>query len=468
MKFEPIKSRSNQYLAFIAISVFVLLCGCNADQGSSSKSIHDSGSLRFNIAWEDHSDRRAFEQTPSGDVCADYLIETITADVYNSSNEVVAWQTWDCDTPDRRGTITGVSPGSGMYVVVKAFVAGNTGDPDWKGQSETFSLARGETKVIDNVVMQYARDNPSAPSVSSHYPAAGQTGVALNPVITASFSEDVVATSVVFGESPSCTVFEANTTNQVNCTVEYNAQTVTIIPEEKLSPNLEYTVTITRDVQDLAGLQMADDYSWNFTTETSSFELHGAVESLGDGKVRITYDFSSADQILDWDTPDNDSTSLEIVDGVLKVSYSAGGRELAITRFKKELRTDLLRYDARVIEAEDDKYHINFYVRTLWDGSWQANQGYGGIHRDDGRLFTFKGVSDNQAWGSKIINDHRYAVVVTISDLTSTSEISWDVDGKIETRQGQFDTNTNRSLFLGGWRSTVLFDNIVIEGQLDE
>jgi hypothetical protein len=111
--------------------------------------------------------------------------------------------------------------------------------------------------------------------------------------------------------------------------------------------------------------------------------LHGVVEALENGKVRISYDFSSADQLLDWQTPDVDSTSLEI----------------------------------------EDPY-----------------------------------------WGQDIVSQHRYGVVVTISEST----ISWDVDGEIETRQGQFDTNTNRSLFLGGWQSTVLFDNIVFEGELDE
>jgi hypothetical protein len=446
------------------MSVLMLFCACGDGQGTSGKSNSDSGSLNFNLSWDDPSDLRAARLSPSGDVCVDYLIETIAADVYNASNEVVAWQNWDCDTPGRKGAITDVPAGSDMYVVVKGFVAGNTADPDWQGQSETFSLSAGENKDIDNVIMEYALNNPSAPTVSSHYPAREQTGVALNPVITATFSEDIVATSVVFGDSSSCTLFEANTTNQVTCSVEYNSQTITITPEEKLSPNLEYTVTITKNVQDLAGLTMANDYSWNFTTRTLTSDLHGVVEALENGRVRISYDFSSADQLLDWDTPDVDSTSLGIINGMLKVSYSGEGGSFAITRFKKELRTDLLRYEAKVIDTINDNYHINFYVRTLWDGSWQANGGYGGIHRKDGRLFSFKGVYDNPSWGNTIASHHRYKVVVKISE----SIISWDVDGDIVARQGQFDTNTNRSLLLGGWQSTVLFDNIVIEGELDE
>lgn len=444
--------------------VNVLLCACGDDQEASSRSSSDSGSLRFNLFWQDHADLRAVQTPPSGDVCVDYQIKTIAVDVYNSSNEVVAWQNWDCDSPDRRGTITDVPTGSDMYVAVKGFVAGNIDDPDWKGQSERFSLSAGEIKYIDNVVMAYTSSNLSAPSVSTHYPDNEQTGVALNPVITATFSEDVVPASVTLGDSSSCALFESDTTNQVPCTVKYNSQTVTITPEESLSPNLTYTVTINGSVEDLAGLPMGNDFSWNFTTKKLPSDLHGVVEALENGKVRISYDFSSADQLLDWDTPEIDSTHLEIVDGKLKVSYVGTSGDFGIARFKKELRTDLLQYDAEVINTNDIYYHINFYVRTLWDNSWKADQGYGGIHRGDGRLFAFKGVSDTPSWGQAIVPNHQYEVVVKIS----TNKISWDIDGDIETRQGQFDTNTNRSLLLGGWRSTVLFDNIVIEGEMNE
>jgi uncharacterized protein YijF (DUF1287 family) len=84
-------------------------------------------------------------------------------------------------------------------------------------------------------------------------------------MITATFSEDVVAASV---NTSSCTVFADGTSNQVTCTVNYDPSTdkVTIDPSGNLVENTTYRVTITTAVEDHAGLTMASDESWTFTT----------------------------------------------------------------------------------------------------------------------------------------------------------------------------------------------------------
>jgi hypothetical protein len=134
-----------------------LLYGCGSGQGSSSDS-SGTGSLGFELNWQDRSDLHAVQQAASIDVCADYRITTITVDVYNVSNAVVVSQSWDCDTPGHKGTISNVPAGSGMYVVVRGLVSGS---PDWEGQSEIFSLAVGEDKIIEPVTLEYIGGEPT-------------------------------------------------------------------------------------------------------------------------------------------------------------------------------------------------------------------------------------------------------------------------------------------------------------------
>lgn len=155
MDFQVVKYRSGPYWVLVSVLFVFLLNACGGGEGSSSDST-GNGWLDLKLVWENRSDLQAGPQAASLDVCADYQIVTITADVYNASNAVAASQSWDCDTPGHQGTIANVPAGSGMYVVVEGFVAGNTSDnPDWKGQSEAFALSDGEEKTVGPVTMEY-------------------------------------------------------------------------------------------------------------------------------------------------------------------------------------------------------------------------------------------------------------------------------------------------------------------------
>ena len=158
MESRKVKYRSGVCCLLVSIPFFLLLYACGSGTGSSSES-SDTGLLDFKLVWPKRSDLRAVQQAASMDVCADYQIVTIAADVYNASNAVVASQSWACDTSGHQGTMSGVPAGSGMYVVVGGFISGNTSDnPDWKGQSETFALADGEEKIIGPVAMEFNGD----------------------------------------------------------------------------------------------------------------------------------------------------------------------------------------------------------------------------------------------------------------------------------------------------------------------
>jgi len=111
------------------------------------------------------------------------------------------------------------------------------------------------------------------PTVSAVIPAVNATGVAVNTMVTATFSEAMNAATI-------------NTTNftisGVTGTVTYDAtsRTATFTLSSNLSSNTAYTVTITTGVRDSAGNAMAANYTWRFTTGAASDTTPPTVSSV--------------------------------------------------------------------------------------------------------------------------------------------------------------------------------------------
>ena len=101
----------------------------------------------------------------------------------------------------------------------------------------------------------------TVPTVSARTPVSGATGVPVGSVVTATFSENVQATTVSF--------VLKNGSNTVSSTVTYDptSNTVTLDPAANLAPSTTYTVTLS-GAQDLSGNTMTST-SWSFTTTTA-------------------------------------------------------------------------------------------------------------------------------------------------------------------------------------------------------
>lgn len=99
------------------------------------------------------------------------------------------------------------------------------------------------------------------PTVISSDPATGAVGVDLNKNITATFSESMKSQSL---SSTSFIVKRGVTL--VEGAVSYNGTTVTFDPTGPLENNAAYTVTITSAATNIAGIPLANDYSWIFST----------------------------------------------------------------------------------------------------------------------------------------------------------------------------------------------------------
>ncbi len=100
------------------------------------------------------------------------------------------------------------------------------------------------------------------PTVLSTIPSNGVTGIVLNTVISANFSEALDPLTIT-----TATFTLTGPIGAVAGTVNYNGTTATFTPAANLEYNTTYTATITTGVKDLSGNVLNLEYVWRFTTQ---------------------------------------------------------------------------------------------------------------------------------------------------------------------------------------------------------
>lgn len=104
----------------------------------------------------------------------------------------------------------------------------------------------------------------SAPAVTSTDPDHQASGVQLDKVISATFSETMDAATIT---DLSFTVKQG--TELVAGTVGYAGTTATFTPVDNLLSGVVYTATITTAAENLAGSPLANDHVWQFNTNAT-------------------------------------------------------------------------------------------------------------------------------------------------------------------------------------------------------
>jgi hypothetical protein len=105
----------------------------------------------------------------------------------------------------------------------------------------------------------------NAPKVISTDPVNNATGVALNKIITASFSEAMDGLTI---NSSNFLLAQANVL--IPGTVSYNGTMASFDPTAPLLPNTLYTATVSAGTKNLGGTPLANDYVWAFTTGSNA------------------------------------------------------------------------------------------------------------------------------------------------------------------------------------------------------
>jgi hypothetical protein len=156
--------------------------------------------------------------------------------------------------------LSGVT-GSGYLAVLHFHVLGSGGD------SSAIDLSNGVLSDItasqipavwngDSVTVQ---GDTTPPTVVSTSPTSGATGVAVDTVVTATFSEAMDAATITASSF---------TIAGVSGSVSYNSgtYTATFTPASDLAYDTAYTASLSMAITDVAGNLLASAYSWGFTT----------------------------------------------------------------------------------------------------------------------------------------------------------------------------------------------------------
>ncbi len=119
----------------------------------------------------------------------------------------------------------------------------------------------------------------SGSTVTSTDPINGAVNVALNKIVTATFSKAMDATTI-----NALTFMIKQGTNQVFGTVSYSGTTATFTPAQQFVANTLYTATITTGAKDVNGNALAANYVWNFTTVATPVPVNNSP-SLGSAAI---------------------------------------------------------------------------------------------------------------------------------------------------------------------------------------
>jgi hypothetical protein len=117
------------------------------------------------------------------------------------------------------------------------------------------------TRLPSEYVWKFTTGTIVAPTVTSTDPNSNATGVALNKTITANFSMVMDPLTI---NATNFTLKQGTTA--ITGVVTYSGTTASFKPTNALVEGKTYTATITTAAKNAAGVPLANNYVWNFTT----------------------------------------------------------------------------------------------------------------------------------------------------------------------------------------------------------
>lgn len=115
---------------------------------------------------------------------------------------------------------------------------------------------------------------PTTPAITAKSPGNNATNVALNKVISITFSEPMDISTI------NTTTFSLKQgTTTITGTVGYSGTTATFMPSDALTAGMPYSATLTTGAKSATGISLAANTTWNFITGSNATGL--AAVGLG-------------------------------------------------------------------------------------------------------------------------------------------------------------------------------------------
>ena len=216
-------------------------------------------------------------------------------------------------------------------------------------------------------------DGTSTPTVSSTSPEDVATGVARDSTITATFDDDILATTV---DATSFTLSEAGS-GSTSGSVSFDAinNVASLTPDNALEKLTTYTANLSTAITDLDGNPLSSDYSWSFTTADGAWGSAALIESedAGDGlSPQIAVD-DSGNAVAVWQQFDGAQFNIwaNHYDG------SSWGSAEMISDGTKDARTPQIAFDGNgnALAVWQEFSIVRYGLRSRsFDGSSWTNQ----------------------------------------------------------------------------------------------
>jgi hypothetical protein len=223
-----------------------------------------------------------------------------------------------------------------------------------------------------------------------------------------------------------------------------------------LEPDSVYYFRITANGSSGAA---SDALSGSLRTSAVSGGLHAAsVTPLGNGAFRYLYDWSDADQLLDW-RPTTGAGIVRDAGANPTLTVAGGTTQVRAMIWKQPIAVS--RLEARARTAGD---HINLYsnLDAGWNGgAWCPDPALGAINRTSGAMWVVSGNSYPLA-SAGILANTDYDFIFTASPTSMT--FSCSSDGATYSRDGSYAPATTGRVALGAYGSGTTWGSVAIEG----
>jgi hypothetical protein len=231
------------FLSILALSVAMLALGCPPPAGDSTAPTVSAVAPAASAA----------SVAINSNVTATFSEEMAPATIIAANFTLAAGATAVTGVVSYSGTVATFNPASDLAYNTVYTATVKTGATDLAGNA----LAANKVWTFTTGTMP----DTTAPTVASTVPAASATGVSVYEDVTATFSEDMDAATIV-----AANFTLAAGASAVSGVVSYTGTVASFNPGSALAYNTVYTATVTTGAKDLAGNAMAQAKVWTFTT----------------------------------------------------------------------------------------------------------------------------------------------------------------------------------------------------------
>lgn len=234
--------KQKNFLVTIAIVLATLISGCAEDDFQETAGVCP-------LVIDTNPDNAA-TNVPLNQVITVTFNEEMNPSTINSSSFIVTGASTIAGTLTYSGVTATFTPSVNLTPNTTYVVRITTAVKDLRGNA-----------LQEDYLFSFSTGATLQPLVLTTSPTPNETGVVLNKIVSATFNMPMDPATI---NTSTFTLKQGTTT--ITGVVTYSGNTALFTPNANLTANTVYTATITTGAHNMAGVALASNYVWNFTT----------------------------------------------------------------------------------------------------------------------------------------------------------------------------------------------------------